>query len=217
MKLPTTTGGDITKFNNLTKEHSPNHSSMHHKPEGDYKLWAWPMWDMRLSVGVGVSKFVTGHFVIKAIIALGNVRYEWRLLLAGYTLHSLYWCLNSVRKREECPVSPPLLSLRSTDAGPQSSGNIQWPEGDDIILEQLWLTQYSVFYSNHIATSFPVSSGHLNPLIMYQQHWSSVYCKSPVYLVLICTLCLVLINLCGGRALQAFTATVMSVFSLETM
>lgn len=113
MKLPflndlNATGGDITKFNNLTKENSPNHSSMHHKPEGDYKLWAWPMWDMRLSVGVGVSKFVTGHFVIKAIIALGNVRYEWRLLLAGYTLHSLYWCLNSVRKREECPVSCPV-------------------------------------------------------------------------------------------------------------
>lgn len=59
--------------------------------------------------------------------------------------------------------------------------------------------------------SFPISSGHLNPLIIYQRHWSGVYCKSPVYLVLCCTLCLVLINLCGGRALQALTATVMRV------
>lgn len=174
------------------------------------------MWDMRLSVGVGVSKFVTGHFVIKAIIALGNARYEWRLLLAGYTHYTLctgVWILIESMKSVLSHVLsfPPPLSLRSTDAGPQSSGNTQWPEGDDIILEQLWLTQYSVFYSNHIAMSFPVSSGHLNPLIMYQQHWSSVYCKSPVYLVLICTLCLLLINLCGGRALQAFTATVMRV------
>lgn len=107
--------------------------------------------------------------------------------------------------------SPLSLSLHRADAAPQSSRNTQWPEGDDIILEQLWLTQYSVFYNNHIAMPFPVSSGHLNPLIIYQQHWSSVYCKSPAYLVLICTSCLVLINLCGGRALQAFTATVMRV------
>lgn len=111
-----------------------------------------------------------------------------------------------------CPVFSPLsLSLHRADTAPQSSRNTQWPEGDDIILEQLWLTQYSVFYNNHIAMPFPVSSGHLNPLIIYQQHWSSVYCKSPAYLVLICTSCLVLINLCGGRALQAFTATVMRV------
>lgn len=100
-------------------------------------------------------------------------------------------------------------SLHSTDAAPRSSGNPQWPGGDDIIPEQLWLTQYSVFYSNHIAMSFPISSGHLNPLIIHQQHWSGVYRKSPVYLVLCCTLSLMLINLCGGRALQAFTATVM--------
>lgn len=90
-------------------------------------------------------------------------------------------------------------------------GNPQRPGGDDIILEQRWLTQYSMFYTNHIAMSFPVRSAYLNPLIIYQEHWYCVYCMSPVYLVLYWTLCLVLINLCGGRALQALTATVMRV------
>lgn len=125
-------------------------------------------------------------------------------------------CLNFVRKREAFPVSYPVfsslsLSLHSTDAAVQSSGNPQWPEGDDIILEQLRLTQYRVFCSNHIAMSFPISSDHLNPLIIYQQQWDGVYRKSPEYLVLYCTLCLVLINLCGGRALKALAATVMRV------
>lgn len=127
-------------------------------------------------------------------------------------LTSLYqwWLLDSVRKHSQLPVLFS-FSLHSTATAPQSNGNAQWPEGDDIILEQLWLTLYSMFYSNHIAMSFPISSDHLNPLIIYQRHWSSVYCMSPAYLGLYCTSCLVLINLCGVRALQALAATVMRV------
>lgn len=45
----------------------------------------------------------------------------------------------------------------------------QQPEGDDIILEQLFYRQNSMFHSNTIAVSFPISSGHLNALIIYQE------------------------------------------------
>ncbi|CAJ1073519.1 hypothetical protein EYF80_009514 [Xyrichtys novacula] len=64
----------------------------------------------------------------------------------------------SVRLPDCLPACCRGMHLSScTDAGLQSSGNPQWPGGDDIIPEQLWLTQYSVFYSNHIAMSLPIS------------------------------------------------------------
>lgn len=75
----------------------------------------------------------------------------------------------------------------------------------------LGATPYNMFRSNHIAMSLPMCSGHLNPLIIYQKQSGGVYCKSSEYLVLYCLLCLVLINLCGRRALWALVATVMRV------
>ena len=93
----------------------------------------------------GASQCVTKHFVTEAIIAHRNWRYKGDFFVISW-LHitSLYTgdnCLNFVRKREEFPASAPLsLSFHCADAAPQSNGNPQWPEGDDIILEQLWLT-----------------------------------------------------------------------------
>lgn len=98
-----------------------------------------------------------------------------------------------------------LLSRLSSDAALQTSGEERQPAGDDIILEQLRLTHThthphnQVFTANHIAASFHISSGHLNPLMIHQDRRSHVYCKSPGHLghlVWICTVCLVLINLC---------------------
>lgn len=114
-------------------------------------------------------------------------------------------CLNSVKRRSL--VSAPVHSLasqRRCDA--HSNGN---PRRDYIIAEPHRLIQRSAFYSNRIAMSFPITSDYLNPLIIYQQRWSSVYCKSPGYLVLCGTFCLVLINLGGRSGLRALTATVM--------
>lgn len=66
------------------------------------------MWD--------ASQFVTEYFVTKAIIALRNVTDENSPFISWLHITGLYTgdnCLNSVRKRQEFPVSVPVFSSLS--------------------------------------------------------------------------------------------------------
>lgn len=131
-------------------------------------------------MGEGVSKCVTKHFVIKAIITLGehDICRQSPLLANPDTLR----CKKKGAKSFLYPVLsfklPPSLAVCPQHGlGPYKAAGTH-----DCLKEMTSSRSNSDLHSTVCSTviilpchSFPASSGHLNPLIIYQQRFEAVF------------------------------------------